>query len=208
MFEEHKRLEEKDLENQQKVFKKYMTFYYFRKNREREQKLKHSQSVHKLMEKSEKLEEIEKMQNKKKKDLMIKMDTMEKKKREVLKHKSDNFNKFKIKRDKYNMTCKLKQQNMMKELSNFRLDVLDYQSCILKREQEKTKLVTLRRNQSTERTLNDQLNFLKNIGTYFKKLEAIKSENVMRKSVQDRRKIYLRNKREKEERKKREEENL
>ena len=81
MFEEQKRLEEKELKNQEKIFRKYMTFYYYKKSREKEQKLKKSQNQHKLMEKSVRLEEIDKKEKLKTKELIKKLDTIEKKKK-------------------------------------------------------------------------------------------------------------------------------
>ena len=186
MFEEQQKLEEKALKNQEKSFKKYVTFYFYRKSKEKEQKLKQSENRNKLIEKSEKLEK--------------------KKKKEILSRKNNLVQIFKKKRDNYNNTCKLKKQNLIKELSDIRLDILDYQSCIMKRDVEKRKLAELKRSKSIERTLNDQINFKKNIGPFFKKLEFIKSDNIARKSVQDRRKIFIKIKKEEEERKKREDE--
>lgn len=206
IFDEQKRLEEKAIKNDEKIFRKYMTLYYFRKSREKEQKLRKSQNHHKLMEKSERLEEIDKKEHLKTKEIIKKLDTIERKKNALLKQKKEELLKFRNKRNQYNIKCQIRKQNMIKELSDVRLDILDYQSCILRRDNEKTKLATLKRNQSTERTLNDQLNLGKNIGTFFKKLETIKSENVLRKTIEDRRKIYLQNKRLEAERRKHEEE--
>ena len=206
MLEEQKRLEEKELKNKEKIFKKYMTFFYFRKSKEKEQKLKKSQNQHKLMEQSERMGEIDKKEKLKTKEIIRKLDAIERKKNEILKIKAEELLKFQEKRNEYNNICKTKKKNMLKELSDIRLDILDYQSCLLNRNKEKTKLASLRRNQSTERTLNDQLNLKRNIGPFFKKLEIIKSENVMRKSVEDRKKIYLQNKKEEAEKRKREEE--
>ena len=86
-----------------------------------------------------------------------------------------------------------------------RFDILDYQSFIIQRDIEKSKLAEMKRNKSIERTLSDQINFKKNIGPFFKKLEFIKSNNVKKKSVQERRKIYIKNKKEEQEKKKLEE---
>ena len=206
LFDEQKRLEEKAIKNDEKIFRKYMTLYYFRKSKEKEQKLRKSQNQQKLLEKSEKLEEIDKKENLKTKEIIKKLDTIERKKNELLKQKKEELLKFRNKRNRYNIKCQIRKQKMTKELSDIRLDILDYQSCILQRDNEKVKMATLKRNQSTERTLNDQLNLGKNIGTFFKKLETIKSENVLRKTIGDRRRIYLQNKRLEAERIKREEE--
>ena len=56
MYEEQKKLEEKALKNEEKILRRYMTFYYYKKNIEKEQKLKNTRNQHKLIEKCEKLE--------------------------------------------------------------------------------------------------------------------------------------------------------
>lgn len=209
MVEERKRLDERAEKNEEKIFQKYMTFYFFRKGREKQMKIKSSQTNFKFMEKAEKLEEIERKKDLKTKELAKKFVDIEKRKQEILKHKNDDIKKFNKKRKEYCMNCMERRKNQMKELDDIRLDILDYQTCVLNRNIDKTRLINLKRIQSRERTLNDQLNFQKNIVPFYKKLEVIKSECVMRKSVDNRRKIYVEKKRrEAELRKKEEEEKL
>lgn len=209
MVEERKRLDERAEKNEEKIFQKYMTFYFFRKGREKQMKIKSSQTNSKFMEKAEKLEEIERKKDLKTKELAKKFVDIEKRKQEILKHKNDDIKKFNKKRKEYCMNCMERRKNQMKELDDIRLDILDYQTCVLNRNIDKTRLINLKRIQSRERTLNDQLNFQKNIVPFYKKLEVIKSECVMRKSVDNRRKIYVEKKRrEAELRKKEEEEKL
>lgn len=209
MVEERKRLDERAEKNEEKIFQKYMTFYFFRKGREKQMKIKSSQANSKFMEKAEKLEEIERKKDLKTKELAKKFVDIEKRKKEILKHKNDDIKKFNKKRKEYCMNCMERRKNQMKELDDIRLDILDYQTCVLNRNIDKTRLINLKRIQSRERTLNDQLNFQKNLVPFYKKLEVIKSECVMRKSVDNRRKIYVEKKRrEAELRKKEEEEKL
>ena len=72
MLEEQQKLAEKALKNQEKDFQKYTTFYFHRKSVEKQQKLRQSQNKNKLIETSAKLEEIEKNQKQKRKELLIK----------------------------------------------------------------------------------------------------------------------------------------
>ena len=209
LIEERKRLEEKAEKSEEKIFHKYMTFYFFRKGREKQMKIKSFQANTKFMEKAEKLEEIERKKDLKTKELAKKFYEIEKRKQEILKHKNDDIKKFNKKRKEYFKNCMERRKNQLKELDDIRLDILDYQTCVLNRNIDKTKLINLKRIQSREKTINDQLNFQKNIIPFFKKLEVIKSECVMRKSVNNRRKIYVEKKRrEAELRKKEEEEKL
>ena len=206
VMEENKRLNQKALRNEEKIFKKYMTFYFYRKGREKQLKLKNTQTYHKFDEKAEKLEEMEKKYEMKTKEFVQKLNDIEKRKREILKHKNDKIKMFNKKRHEYYSSCVDKRKNMLKELSDIRADILDYQTCVLQRNTDKIKLVNLKKMQSNEKTLNDQLNFEKNLKPFYKKLEIIKSDCVMRKSVDDRRKIYILKKKKEAELKKEEEE--
>ncbi len=131
---------------------------------------------------------------------------MEKRKEEILKHKNDDLIIFNKKRKSYINTCKIKKENIQKEFSNIRLDILDYQASLLERHMEKEKVINLKKTLSAERTLNDQINLKKNMKPFLRKLETIKSENIMKKSVDNRKKMFWKKKKEDAERKKREEE--
>jgi hypothetical protein len=199
-------LNDKAAKNEEKVFQKYMTFYFLKKGKEKQLKLKKSQTEHKYLEKAEKIDEIERLAEQKTKDLIKKFDNIEQRKKEILKHKNDNIKMFNQKRKEYYSICLQKRKNMLKELSEIRMDILDYQTCVLQRNINKLKLINLKKTQSTEKTINDQLNFKKNIKPFYKKLENIKSESIMRKSISDRRKIFLQKKKKDAEKKKIEEE--
>ena len=209
VLKEKKRLREKSLKNDEKIFRRYMTFYFYRKGREKKLKLKNSQTHNKFNQKAEKLEEMEKKNEIKTKEFVKKLNDIEKRKKEILKHKNDKIKEFNKKRKSYYTSCLKKRKLMLKELSDIREDILDYQTCVLQRNMDKIKLINLKRKQSTEKTLNNQLNFEKNLKPFYKKLEIIKSQCVLRKSFDDRRKIYLsKKKRDAEQRKKEEEEKL
>ena len=208
MIEEQKKLKEKQLNDKEKILQKYTNLYFFKINREKELQLKNAKSHHRLLEKAEKIEEIEKNNLLKKKELMKKLNTIEKRKEVLLKQRNDEIMLFNKRRKEYSKKCKRKRQMMLRELSDIRLDVLDYQSTVLKRCAEKEKLFELRRTQSTDKTLYDQMNLQKNMRSFVKKMEQIKSDNVMRKSADTRRKIFFQRKKEEEEKKKKEEQKL
>ena len=170
-------LNDKAAKNEEKIFRKYMTFYFLKKGREKQLKLKKSQTEHKYLEKAEKIDEIERQAEQKTKDLIKKFDNIEQRKKEILKHKNDNINMFNQKRREYNSICLQKKKNMVKELSEIRMDILDYQTCVLKRNLDKLNLINLKKTQSTEKTINDQLNFKKNIKPFYKKFSTINKKH-------------------------------
>ena len=208
MREEQKKIKEKQLNDKEKILKKYTNYFFFKKNREKELQLKAAKSQRKLLEKAEKLEEIEKNEQLKKNELIKKLNTVEKNKSEMkLKNKKDDFLLFTKKRKEYNKNCKKKRLMLLRELSDIRLDILDYQAYILKRNIEKEKMNELRKNQSTDKTLYDQLNLKKNMRPFFKKMDQLKSDNIMKKSVDNRRKLFFQKKEKKKKRKKKKKKN-
>ena len=206
MINEQKKLEEKESKNKEKIFKTYMNFFFSRKSREKELKKKYSDNDHKLQIKAEKIEELERDEEKKTNDLIKKLNKIESRKKEILKHKNDQIISFKKKRNEYIKVANKRRHSLIKNVEENRFDVLDYQNVLLKRMENKDSIINLKRIQNIENTVNDQLNFEKNLKAFYKKLEVIKSENIMRKSLENRRKIFLKLKKKEADKKKKEEE--
>ena len=206
MENEQKKLEEKDLKNKEKIFKTYMSFYFSRKGREKELRAKTSENNQRIHLKEERLEELEKNEEKKTNQLLKKLKTIETRKKEILKHKNDKIISFNQKRKTYKKDSKIKKLQILRDLNDARYDILDFQSSLLQKSANKNKLISLKKLQVNEKTINDQMNFEKNVKNFYKQLELIKSENIMRMSLEDRRKIYLRLKRKEAEKKRKEEE--
>ena len=137
---------------------------------------------------------------------MKKLKNIEKRKKEILKHKNDQIISFNKKRKQFIDAANVKKQNIIKDISENRFDVLDYQNVVLKRTENNDTLNNLKKTVVLENTINDQMNFEKNLKIFYKKLEVLKSENIMRMSLDDRRKIFLRLKKKEAEKKKKEEE--
>ena len=105
MLNEQKKLEEKDFQNKEKMFKTYMNFFFARKGREKQLKLKNKNNEHQMQLKAEKLEELERNEEKKTHDLLNKLKGIESRKKEILKHKNDlviSFNKKRRQRHNFN----------------------------------------------------------------------------------------------------------
>ena len=149
---------------------------------------------------------MEREEAKKTNELMKKLKNIEKRKKEILKHKNDQIISFNKKRKQFIDAANVKKQNIIKDISENRFDVLDYQNVVLKRTENNDTLNNLKKTVVLEKTINDQMNFEKNLKIFYKKLEVLKSENIMRMSLDDRRKIFLRLKKKEAEKKKKEEE--
>ena len=206
MLNEQKKLEEKAFQNKEKIFKNYMTFFFARKSREKDMKLKTSANDHRLQIKAEKIEELERDEEKKKNELIKKLNKIEKRKKDILKHKNDKIIEFNKKRKQFIDAAKMKKEDIIRDISDNRYDILDYQNIVLKRNENKDSIINLKRMQINEKTINDQMNFEKNVKNFYKKLDLIKSENVMLMSLENRRKIFQKLKKKEAEKKKKEEE--
>ena len=187
MLNVQKKLDERDEKNKEKIFKTYINFFFARRGREKELKLKNTKNDHKLQLKAEKIEELERDEEKKTQDLIKKLGNIEKRK-------------------KFRDTAKAKKELLLKDLSESRFNIIDYQNELLRRSTDKEHLYSIKKILINERIINDQLNFEKNVKNFYKKLEYIKSGNVLRLSVDDRRKIFTKLKKKEAEKKKKEEE--
>ena len=104
------------------------------------------------------------------------------------------------------MTCQENKKNLEKLLSEEKDDILEYQSIVLSRKQEIDKKYILKKENFTEKTLYKYLSFEKNLKPFYKKLYEIKSDSIIKKSLEQRKKIYKGIKRAEAEAKRKEEE--
>ena len=84
--------------------------------------------------------------------------------------------------------------------------ILDYQNEVLSRQNERDEKIRLKRENLKDKTIYNQMMFEKNLQPFYKRLERIKSESIIKKSKEQRRKIYRDLKRAEAEARRREEE--
>ena len=191
-------------ENEEKGFQKYIGFYWLRKAQERELRRRTKAKNTKLKEKAEKLEELEKENEKKSKDLMAKI-----RRREIVKEKYDKERKKRLKlekekREEKMRRCNTQKKEIRKEENERILDILDYQFELLRRSQKKEKMGELRRINAGEKTIIDQMVLQKNLSEFFRRMNRLKDQSVYKKTPEQRYKIYRDLKRAEAERKRKE----
>ena len=177
-------------ENEEKGFQKYIGFYWLRKAQERELRRRTKAKNTKLKEKAEKLEELEKENEKKSKDLMAKI-----RRREIVKEKYDKERKKRLKlekekREEKMRRCNTQKKEIRKEENERILDILDYQFELLRRSQKKEKMGELRRINAGEKTIIDQMVLQKNLSEFFRRMNRLKDQSVYKKTPEQRYKIY------------------
>lgn len=191
-------------ETEEKEFKKYIAFYWLRKAQEKALRQKTKEKNTKLKEKTERIEELEKENEKKGKDLLAKI-----RKREAIKQKYDKDRKDKLKeeikaREEKMRRCNTQKIELMREQNDRRLDILDYQYELINRVKKKENINEMKRINAGERTVINQMTLEKNLSDFYRRMNHLKEQSIYKKTLEQRYKIYKDLKRAEAERKKKE----
>ena len=195
--------ERKLSETSKEFFKKYVNFYWNRKSRDNQLKEKFKKRNEKYSEKVFRLEEIEKNKEDKRKQLMRRLQSTQNPRK---KNKFLQLDLMKKRREDLYETCYTNRTKMKENFNEEREDILEYQAFILERGGRKDSVNQLKKNCSTEQTVLKQLKFERNLKSFYKIIEGIKSESILKLSMDKRRKLFKDKKRKEAEKRKREEE--
>ena len=191
-------------ETEEKEFKKYIAFYWLRKAQEKALRKKTKEKYDKLKEKTERIEELEKYNEKKGKELIAKIRKREVLKQKYDKEKSDKINEEKKTREEKMRRCNTQKVELLKEQNDRRLDILDYQYELLNRGKKKDNMNEMKRINAGEKTIINQMTLEKNLSDFYRRMNFLKEQSIYRKTPEQRYKIYRDLKRAEAERKKKE----
>ena len=206
VMNEKKKLEQRANDYQEKLMKKYITFYWNKRNIEQKQKENYLHFNKKYDGKNNKLEEIEKNIEQKRKNLIKKFRIIEENQQQIKEKDKQKYEEIRQKRNEYVKTCIENRKKLHKELIEQNDDILEYQLYMISRKSQMDKKFKLKKNHAIEQTLYNQINFEKNLKPFYKKLEKIKSESIIKRSLTQRKKIFRDIKRAEAEAKRKEEE--
>ena len=190
---------------EEREFQKYITYYFLKKTQNQKLSKKKKEQNSKLQEKADKLEEIERINEEKRKELMRKMNKMDKKREEYMKLKEEKLIEEKEKRDEKTRNLRNRLCEMDKEEGEKRRDVLEYQTDSVARSMNRTNLA-IKKNNSGYNSIANQIALSQNMTLFNKKLNALKSQSITKKPLEQKIKIYKEVKRKEAERLKREKE--
>jgi len=159
-----------------------------------------------LQEKAEKLEELDRKNEERRKQLMKKMIKMDKKREEYMKLKEEKILEDKIKRDEKTKNVHIRLNEMEQEEYERRKDVLAYQTELMNRSMKMSHLNNIKRVNTGENTISNQIAIQKNLTAFNRKLNHLKSQSVTKKTHEEKMKIFRELKRQEAERKKKEKE--
>ena len=184
---ENRKLEKETME---KEFKKYITYYFIKKNESKSLSKKKKENDNRLKEKAERLEEIEKINKERRIELVNKMNRMDEKRREYSKLKEERILEEKMRREEKNRNLRNRIDEMDKEESERRRDVLEYQKEILSRNSLNRTNMNIKKNNLGFNSISNQIALKNSVGIFNKKLNFLKSQSVSKKTLEERVKIY------------------
>ena len=201
---ENDKLEE---EAREKEFQKYVTYYFLKKSQKQSLTKKKKENTNKLKEKSEKLEEIDRLNEEKLKQIMKKLQRMDKKRRENIKLKEEKILDYKMRRDEKKKNVRIRLTELEIEEGEKRRDILDYQTEMMNRSLKMNDAMNNKKRFNTgENSISNQMAIQKNMSNFLKKLNMLKSQSITKQPVEKRIKMFKELKRQEAERKKREKE--
>ena len=176
-------------------------------------KAKHNEirqmSHNKLLEKQEKLKELDIENDNQRKLILKKIQKMEKKKLDHDKEKDEFYKKIKEDLDNHFVEIKNNQKLLSKEVDEIRQDVLFYENYKFNLAIKKDKLNVNKRNQSLSKTLENQKEKENEMKQFKRIMSGLQDESVIKKTERQKRQLYNEKvKKEKEEKKKEEEKKL
>ena len=190
------------LDNQEKEFQKFVAFYWQRKAMEKDMRKRIKSNNNKLLQRNERLIELEKMKEKKRNELIRKIKKMDLRKQISDRNKYEKVMNYKTIREKRFCSCAAKKRDLELEESERRKDILLYQNVVLGRSLSRDNIFSVKKCNASERTLNEQMMLERNLALFQKKMNELKSQSIIKKSPQERYKIFKEFKRKEAERKK------
>ena len=189
-------------ENKKKTFKKYVSFYWQKKLVEKELQSKKKEIVNKLNEKSERLIMLEKINEKKRDNIIKKLNTWDKRKKEKQRDIILKILDIKKLREKRFSSCAEKRKGFLVEESERRNDILYNQNQRLRRSLSRDRSIKLKRRIAYNKSSLEQIILERNLMTFNKQMNKLKSQSIYKKPIEERIKMYKELKRKEAEKKK------
>jgi len=161
-----------------------------------------------LIEKAERLVELEKQNEKKRNDILNKIKTMDSKKEIFEKNKYEKILENKKLREQRFASCLKNRKELLVEEDERRKDILFYQSIMLGRSLSRDNVFRKKRLNASEKTVNEQMTLEKNLTLFNRKMNMLKSQSIYKKTMEERYKIFKDLKKKEAERKKELEEKM
>lgn len=172
----------------------------------KKQKNRKAKSINKLKEKEERLEELQEENNKRRKDILKKQESINQKKELYELRKAADTEKSKERRKEYINKLMENKEILKADRERDREDILENQIFLLAKAINKDNVIDLKRINAHEMTIVQQMTLERSLSQFNFRLNKLKSNSVLTKSAEERFQMYKEMKRKEAERKKKEEE--
>lgn len=193
-------------EKNEKNFKKYQSFYFTMKNLKEEKKKKINKNENKILEKKERLNEIEKENEKKRKMLMKKISKKEKNKELASKQKFDYITSVSNIRRHFFEVCSENRRRLYLDLAARRRQILSGENWRLSRAREKEEAERYRKLCLQSYSLQRAFEFERSQANFERSMQELVGRNVMKLTPAEKVEIFARRLREEKKKKEEEEE--
>ena len=196
------------MSREEKTFQKFQGYYFLMKAKKNMEEEKKKAKKEKLIEKQEKLREINNQNDKQRSLIKKKIEKMEKNKSEIIKKKEEEFQRKREERKEHSKQIEINKIMMSKEEENFRDDIiLDENSYFTKALEIETGNQRLR-SSSQNRTIESQKLAEVEMREFKKLMNSLQENSILKKNDKQKRKMYKEKirKEQEEERKKKEKE--
>lgn len=160
----------------------------------------------KLEEKEERIKQLEVANNKKRKEIKKRIEAITAKKEEYEKEKEKELEKEREKREEKMLRTMRNKERLRIHKDSLREEILTYQNIILGRGINKENLTNLKRANAHEKTVVQQMSLEKNLAKFTIRMNQVKSNSVLKKSLKERWIMFKELKRKEAEKKRKEEE--
>ena len=187
---------------EEKEFQKYITYYFMKKNQRMHLSHQRKMRATKFNEKVERLEELEKKDHERRKNLLKKIQTLDSRRAKYIQEKFDNILHFKMKRDENLEKCLQNQKEIEEDEFKRREIILANQTISITRSMNIDRKNDMKRMAAGDKTINNQIAILNSMFIFNKKLNELKSKSVTKLTKEEKLKIFRELKRKEAEKRK------
>ena len=194
--------------NDEKNFKKYVSFFWQRRAKEKRLNQKKKKFYDKIFEKNEKIMLLEQLNEKRRSNILKKIKSMDFRKKKKEQNKLKKILDYKLKREQRFSSCIERRKELMEEETERRKEILYFQSQNFIRSLSKDNIIKMKRKNVYEKNSQEILNIENNLMAFNKQMNTLKSKSINKKTFEEKLKIFKEEKKKEAIRKKEMEENM
>ena len=177
-------------ETEEKQFQKYINLYFMKKSQKINMNNQKKKRLTKFNEKAERLEEIDKKNEERRRNLIKKMKDLDSRRSKYIRERFDRILLNKMERDEKSEKCIRNQKMLEDEEFKRREIILENQTISINNSMNITRRNDMRRMAAGENIINNQIAIQKSLFNFNKKLNELKSRSVNKMTQEEKMKLF------------------